>query len=403
MLSSCSNERRAEAIAAQYDVIIVGAGPAGSTAAQYASQGGAKTLVLEKHHRIGSPLCCAEAISLTGLNRVIEPDPKWISSKVERAVLVAPDGVQTRVNHPKAGYVLDRRLFDQDLAGKAESAGAEIMTGADVRELIFTKAGKIAGVWAEIDGSRQEFLGKVLIAADGVESEIAIKAGLNSHLKPAHIHSACQYLLDDIDIEPATIEFHFGNQIAPGGYIWVFTKGQRKANAGIGICPTKSPRKKALAYLDEFIERRFSKYKIIERMTGGVPSYMAGLPLYKDNLLLVGDAGRVVDSLTGAGIANALLSGKIGGITAANMIKNGVSADMYAREFLQLKQKELKFYYYCREIFLKMTDDDFKSVLRFTEDLFGEKDVTAINPFEVVKKILLAHPRLLKLGRHLVF
>jgi len=322
---------------------------------------------------------------------------------VEKAILVSPDGFQARISHPKAGFILDRRIFDSYLANTAGKAGAEVLTGADVRDLIYAEDGKLAGVRAEIEGVQKEFLGNVIIAADGIESEIAIKAGLDSHLKPAHIHSACQYLLDDIDIEPETLEFHFGNQIAPGGYIWVFVKGERRANVGIGICPTKSPRKKALNFLDEFIERRFSKYKIIERMTGGVPSYMAGLPLYKDNLLLVGDAARLVDSLTGAGIANALLSGKIAGITAAKMIKNGVSADMYAKEFLQAKQKELKFYYYCREIFLKMTDDDIISVLRFAEDMFGGRKVTAINPFKVVKKILSAHPRLLKLGRHLVF
>jgi len=125
--------------------------------------------------------------------------------------------------------------------------------------------------------------------------------------------------------------------------------------------------------------------------------------LAQDNLLLVGDAARVIDSFTGAGIANALLSGKIAGETAALMIKEGISSQRYIDEFGKLKQKELKFYYHCRELFLKMTDDDFKSILRFVEDLFGGREVSAINPFDVIKKIILAHPGLLKLGRHLLF
>jgi digeranylgeranylglycerophospholipid reductase len=387
----------------KYDVIVVGAGPAGSTAARFAALGGVKTILLEKHPVIGYPLCCAEAISVTGLNRVVEPDPKWIASKIEGIRLFGPDGVKAKIIHPDAGFVLNRKIFDRDLADMAAKAGAEIKVSADVRDLIYDKKGKLAGIRAEINGKQSEISGKVVIAADGVESEIAVKAGINSLLKPEQMHSACQYLLADIDIEPETLEFYFGTKTVPGGYIWVFPKGDNLANVGIGICPTQSPRKKAIEYLNEFVESRFKRYTIKERMTGGVPSYVAELPLYKDNLLLVGDAARLVDSLTGAGIANALLSGKIAGQTAAVMVAEGISGQRYEKEFYQIKQKELKFYLYCRELFLKLTDDDFISILKFTDDMFGDKGVTAINPFAVVKNIILAHPRLLKLGRHLIF
>jgi digeranylgeranylglycerophospholipid reductase len=138
-------------------------------------------------------------------------------------------------------------------------------------------------------------------------------------------------------------------------------------------------------------------------MTGGVPSHIPDFPLFKNNLLVVGDAARVTDSLTGAGIANALVSGRLAGQTAARMVKEGASGKDYADQFNKVKQKELKFYRNCRDIYLKLTDSDFISILKFTDDMFGEKDVTAINPFDVVKKIILAHPRLLKIGRHLIF
>ena len=85
------------------------------------------------------------------------------------------------------------------------------------------------------------------------------------------------------------------------------------------------------------------------------------------------------------------------------MVANDIKAAAYSKEFTRHKQKELKFYFYCREILLKMTDGDLVSVIKFMNDLFGDKHVSAINPFDVIKKILLAHPRLLKLGRHLIF
>lgn len=386
-----------------YDVIVVGAGPAGSTAAKFAADHGARTLLLEKHPVIGYPLCCAEAISLTGLSQVIKPDPRWIASRIEKVRLFGPAGSRAVINHPDAGFVLERKIFDRSLAQMAAQAGADVLVGMDVMNLIFGPEGRIIGVSAAGEGREFEFFGKTIIAADGVESQIALKAGLPSLLLPGQLHSAYQYLLFDKDIEPETIEFHIGTKSAPGGYIWVFPKEQGLANVGIGICPSKSPRKKAVEYLEEFVARRFGRPKILERMTGGVPSYMPDLPLYKDNILLAGDAGRIVDSLTGAGIANALLSGKLAGETAAAMAQNGVNAKIYADAFYKIKQKELSFYLNCRKVYLKMTDDDFCSVIEFAQDLLGGKDIMAINPFEVVGKILTAHPRLLKIGRHLLF
>lgn len=389
-------------MAETYDVIVVGAGPAGSVSAKYTAVGGAKTLLLEKHPVIGYPLCCAEAISKSGLENIVEPDPRWIATKIEKAKLFSPSGKEVTVYHPDAGYVLERKIFDRWLAQHAAKAGAEIRVGVDVTGLLRDRDGKIVGVIACENGRQMEILSKIVIAADGIESQIALKAGIRTLLKPGQLQSAYQYLLADIDIEPDTIEFYLGNSVAPGGYIWVFGKGDGIANVGIGICPTKSPKKKAIGYLDEFITRRFTRYQILEKMAGGVPSYINDVQLYKDNVLVIGDAARVVDSLTGAGIANALLSGKIAGVTVAEMVTNGIKADVYQKEFYRLKQKELKFYYYCHDIYMKLTDDDFELIFKFIYDVFNGKTVTAINPFDVVKNILLSHPRLLKLGRHLL-
>jgi digeranylgeranylglycerophospholipid reductase len=385
-----------------YDVIVVGAGPAGSLAAKHAALGGVSTLLIEKHPVIGCPVCCAEAISTTGLTNIVEPDPRWICSEIERVRLHGPGNSKAGIYHPKAGFVLERKIFDRAMAEQAAIAGADVKVGVDALDIIRGNNGDISGVVADDNGRSVEIGAKVVIAADGVESQIACRAGLNPVLKPKDIHSSYQYLIGGIELEPRTLEFYFGNETAPGGYIWVFGKGGGLANVGLAIMPTKSPHKKAVEYLDEFIARRFSRYKIIERMTGGVPTYMEALPLYKDNLLLCGDAARVIDSLTGAGIANALLSGKLAGQTAARMVREGISGEFYRKEFLKIKGRELKFYYLCRQIYLKLSDDDVVNILRFVDDIFGEKEITGINPFEVITKIIMSHPKLLTLGRHLL-
>lgn len=385
-----------------YDVIVVGAGPAGSLAAKHSATGGVSTLLLEKHPVIGYPICCAEAITTTGLTNVVEADRRWICFDIEQVKIFGPDNSFARINHPKAGYVLERRIFDRAMAEQAAHSGADIKVGVDVIDLIRDSNGRIAGVIADDNGKQVEITAKVIIAADGVESQIALKAGLNPVLKPKEVHSCYQYLIGGIETEPGTIEFHLGTKSVPGGYIWVFGKGPHTANVGLAVLPTRTPHKKAVDYLNEFIEKRFATCKILERMTGGVPTYMDDLPLYKDNLLLCGDAARVIDSLSGAGIANALLSGKLAGETAARMVKEGISGEPYRKEFQKIKGKELKFYYLCHQIFLKLTDEDMVRIERFVDDIFGEKEITSINPVEAITRIIMSHPKLLTLGRHLL-
>jgi len=96
----------------EYDVIVVGGGPAGSTAARYAAEGGASVLMLEKDRDIGMPVRCGEAVGAEGLKNFIEPNPKWIATTIDAFRLVAPSGKYVDIeNLEEAGYVLDRRML----------------------------------------------------------------------------------------------------------------------------------------------------------------------------------------------------------------------------------------------------------------------------------------------------
>jgi digeranylgeranylglycerophospholipid reductase len=390
----------------EFDCIVVGAGPAGSMAAKTMAENGLSVLLLEKDPVIGYPLCCAEGISIFGMHQFFQPDPRWISAKIHKLLLVSPSGHRLEIDHPDAAYVLDRKLFDKELSIQAGSKGAEIKVNSCVMDLIRNQ-GKISGVKVKEKGEENEYYAQVVIGADGIESRIGRWAGINTHLKLERLESAIQYLLVSDEVDPERMEFYVGKKIASGGYAWIFPKGKNCANVGLGIAPALAPDLKPKDLLDEFVKKRFSDFSVAEIMMGGIPTFSRDNVLVKDNLLLVGDAGRIVDSLSGAGIANALLSGRIAGQVVSEYVKgNDLPVEFlrkYEKELLKKRGRELRFYSFCRKVFLKMKDDDLDTAVLFLKGYMGEKKIKGIDPFAIVKAIFKFNPKLLRLLKHVVW
>ena len=114
------------------DVLVVGAGPAGSTAAKHAALGGAKVILMDKKSEIGAPKRCAEGVSKKGLKKLgVEPNPRFVAKELDGVRLVSPDDTSVwmtseEIELPEAGYILERKVFDKFMAMDAARAGAEI-------------------------------------------------------------------------------------------------------------------------------------------------------------------------------------------------------------------------------------------------------------------------------------
>jgi digeranylgeranylglycerophospholipid reductase len=305
-----------------YDIIVVGAGPAGSTAARYAAAGGAKVLILEKDRDVGYPVRCGEAVSHEGIVQFITPDPKWIASTVTKFRLVAPNGKSVLPKLDGTGYVLERRIFDYELAKLAANEGAEVITKAYVYDLL-RENGKIVGVKTLIKDKKTEIRAAVIIAADGVESRIGKMAGIDTTCHIRDMESCAQMTLSGIDVEEDVLEFYLGDSISPGGYLWVFPKGKHTANVGLGLSVEAAKKKSAIKYLQEFVDRKYPNAAMLTQIAGGVPCAKTNPEIVKGNVIIVGDAAHQVNPVSGGGIISGMIGGMIGGQTAAESILSG--------------------------------------------------------------------------------
>ncbi|MCB2204959.1 NAD(P)/FAD-dependent oxidoreductase [bacterium] len=305
----------------QYDVIIVGAGPAGTTCARFAAAHGASVVVLEKDRDVGMPVRCGEAVSNRSLEKIVDIDPRWIASTIKHFRLISPSGHTVEPDLGGYGYVLERRIFDYDLARLAVKAGAEVHTKSYVEGLLPADKGW-DGVRLRWRGEPRELRGRIIVGADGVESRVGKWAGIDTTTHMRDMETCAQMTVSNIDLADDTCEFYFGNDTAPMGYLWVFPKGNGMANVGVGISGMASKKRAAIRYLQDFIAQRFPGAGVLTTVAGGVPCAVTVDTLVRENLLLIGDAAHQVNPMSGGGITSGMFGGKMAGEAIAKALQH---------------------------------------------------------------------------------
>lgn len=321
------------------DVLVVGAGPGGSTAARFAARKGARTLLIEKRQEIGSPVRCAEGIATSWMEECEVPlDPGWVVCTPQGARIFAPNGNFAVISSGHAGdevgLVIERTLFDKALAGYAAEAGAQILLKTYASGVIASN-GTVCGISGKSMGEDIEIHAGVTIAADGFESQVGRWAGLQTGLETRDIIATFQYRLCNIECNPSYCDFYVGS-CAPGGYIWVFPKGAGTANVGIGVAASRLREPgQTKAMLDRWITGKpeFSRGQALEMVAGGISKNKPLPAMVSSGLMLVGDSARLINPLTGGGIVNACISGKLAGETAAEAVKCGDNGEKFLRKY----------------------------------------------------------------------
>jgi len=290
-----------------YDIVVIGAGPAGSSAAQAAAQRGARVLLIDRRQRVGVPVQCAELV------------PQWISryasfsstctvQRVEAMVTHLPDGISYEMKSP--GYMLDRSLFDKELAASAILSGAKI--SIETRALGLSSEGLVVE-----RGSKEEVIqSKVFIGADGASSSVARFVGQ----PPLKTIAALQYEVV-LPERRNHVDVYFHKDYE-GGYAWFFPKG-RTANAGVGVVTSKASQLSNLLgkFLDSLMESKTLQEIQVVSKTGGFIPCEPRQKIVLGNVLLIGDAAGHAHPITGAGIFNAVMAGEIAGRIAAEAVE----------------------------------------------------------------------------------
>jgi len=383
----------------QYDAIIVGGGPAGSVTARFAAESGAKVIILERKSEIGIPVLCGEGISQRIDKWGMLKGNRWIASKMDGAKIFSPNGTMVTLSKDIAGnetgYVVYRDIFDKELVRNATKAGSDLMLNAEVTGLI-KKNGKITGVNVKKFDEEIEIYSDIIVGADGVESKIGKWAGINTTLKTNDLETCAQYTITNIDYNSDYCEFYLGKKIAPGGYIWIFPKGEETFNVGIGVLASLSDSRLPHKLLNEFIKNhpKLKNGKPIRFLAGAVP-VSKPIESVKNNLLLVGDAARHSDSITGGGLTTALEGGKIAGET----IGNSVDIQCFDKETLMIYEKKWKESFgtkLIRDYIVKeiMLDFDDKTLDMLADSLKNYK-FEEFSTLSLIKALVKKHPTLL--------
>jgi menaquinone-9 beta-reductase len=332
--------------AGEADVIVVGAGPAGSTTAYYLAQAGLDVLVLEKS-RFPREKVCGDGLTPRGVKTLVamgisvSEQDGWIRNQGLRVI-----GAGKRLelpwpelsSYPGYGLVRPRTDLDEILARRAQQAGARLLEGVNVTgPVLDERTGRITGVTAKTEDGEQTYLGRIIVAADGNSSRLSVAMGLRKRDdRPLGVAVRTYYRSPrhDDDYLESWLDLWDGDRLLPG-YGWIFGMGDGTSNVGLGLLNTSA----AFGHTDYHALLRkwlagmpaewgFTEENRTQPIRGAaLPMGFNRTPHYHNGLLLVGDAGGMINPFNGEGIAYAMESGEIAARTVTQALARARRAE----------------------------------------------------------------------------
>jgi geranylgeranyl reductase family protein len=337
-----------------YDVIVVGAGPAGCSAACFIAHKGYEVLLIDKAKFPRDKICGDgfSASSLAVLEKLgaLEIVERSNPFRIDKVTVSSPNGTIVSAKPPTVeglrdyGYVIPRKEFDYQFLQFAEGISkVTLLENIRVEELIYDGL-DVCGVRSK----NEMFIGKIIIGADGVHSTIAKILSLRNN-NPKHRGLAMRAYFDNVENLNHEIEIHYEESILPG-YAWIFPTGEHTANVGVGVLTRFADPTGIRDLFYRFLERnnqariKLTNAQMIENSLRGCPLPIGSFPSERSyrNVLLIGDAASFVDSLTGEGIYYALRSGEYAAEAVDSTISRSNRMERVGAIYEGLWKKEFK-------------------------------------------------------------
>jgi digeranylgeranylglycerophospholipid reductase len=344
-----------------YDVIIVGAGPAGSYIAYELASSGHNVAVFEKKSAPGINACCTGIISTECLQS-LDIDADVILSKVNSAKFFSPSGRCSRFQTETVqAYVVNRLLLDKALASKAQSQGAQYFFSSPVIDIIPGKD----SIQAETlcFGARQIFSARAVVLANGFRPKLPQKLGLG-RIKNFLVGAQVEIEAKNVD----ELEVYFGQEVAPAAFAWLVPTSTNKAY--VGLLATSRAKLHLQNLLNNLVSQGRVTGKDVEIEQKAVPIGTLART-YGDRVVVIGDAAGHVKPTTGGGI----YFGHLGARIAAEVLDEALSSDnltagqlsRYQKQWKAKMSKELSRGYWARWLYAKLSNRQIEGIFNVVD------------------------------------
>ncbi len=378
------------------DAVVVGGGPAGSSAALHLAKLGADVAVFEEHTEIGVPSHCAGHLSIRSLRSLgLYPlGGRIVENTFSQANFYSPLGAElsVRLAHPVTCAV-NRTLFDRYLAEQAEAAGARYCLGSRVRSLL-VEDGFVKGVNVEQKGTREDVSAKIVVDAEGISSRLLKQAGLSAFKRGGLVYAVEAEVERVQDVASDAVEVFFGKNYAPGFYAWLIPRLDGTAKVGLAA-RTGNPK--------EFLQRLMRKHPVASKQLGktritrmSFHSISLGGPIgraYANGFLAVGDAASQVKPTTGGGVVFGLTCAEIVAQVASEAIRHSdVSASclrLYQKRCREAVGFDINVMLRMRKFLNALSDEQLDAALRFCARMGLDKTLRNVEEIDFQGRTLL--------------
>ncbi len=319
-----------------YDVIVVGAGPGGSTAAKVCAENGLKVALIEKHKQAGLKVCAGSLEPR--ILREFDIEDSVVECYPQQVCICGENRWVIRAEEKSA--TVYREKFDRYLADSAIAAGSNLFNSTQCIQVL-KRNHKVVGIITRSSKGLEKIFGDVVVAADGFHSVTARSAGLQSHLDTSDVALCVQYELHcRSKVRDDTYFVFYGNKVSPCGYGWIYPK-KDGYTVGLGCLLSSLPGKliqnlNYLIYKHPIASKILSKPNKISDMSnlkGACIPVKPSSKIFGDGILVVGDAAGQVYPMVGAGIYTAMKAGFLAGSVVTEAVSQGDVSENALRKY----------------------------------------------------------------------